>query len=177
MGIETLATASLVGSAVGGLTSAFGSLFGGAGQQAAYNYKAQVALNNKKIAEQNARYALQAGENEALISGMKTRAQLGTTLARQGASGLDVNSGSAVDVRESEAEIGSFNQMMIRANAARTSYGYKTQAMNFQAEAVSDKMAGENAMTAGEIGGLSSLIGGGTAVADKWYKFTEAGAL
>lgn len=177
MGVETLAIGSMVGSALGGIFSAFGAQSQGAAQAGAYRYKAQVALNNAKIAEGNARYSLLTGENEAMIAGMKTRAQIGTTLAKQGASGLDVNSGSAVDVRESEASIGSFNEMMIRANAQREGYGHRVEAYNFREEAKLDKMAAANALTAGNISATSSLIGGATSVADKWYKMSDVGAL
>lgn len=175
MGIETLAAISIGGAVAGGGIGLLGSLFSGGAQKNAYNYQAQVAANNKVIADRNAQYAVASGETEAQISGMKTRAQIGGITAAQGASGLDVNSGSGVAVRESEAEIGSFNQMMIRANARKQAYGYEVEGMNQQAQERMSRQAGKNAMTAGIIGGASSVVGAASSVSDKWLKFGTAG--
>jgi hypothetical protein len=164
-------------SAVGGIFSMFGAAQSGAGQEAMYNYQAGVAKINAQIAQQNADYATAAGEVSAQTSGMGTRAQIGTEKTQQSASGLDVNSGSAVDVRASTAELGQHDEATIRANAARTAYGYQTQKTGFLASAAMDSMAASNTHTATDFAIGSSLLGGATSVSDKWMKFSNAGLI
>lgn len=175
MGIETLAAISIGSAVIGGGISAFGSLSGGAAEKSAYTYRAQVAENNRQISERNAQYAIASGETEAVMQGLKARAQMGDIKAKQAASSLDVNAGSPADVRESQEGINSFNEMMIRSNASKQSYGFKVEAMNQEAQKGIYKMAGDRAETAGEIGAAGSIVGAAGSVADKWYKFGTAG--
>jgi hypothetical protein len=101
---------------------------------------------------------------------MTIAAQLSSIKATQGASGLDVNRGSAVEVRASEANIGEENQAITRSNAARTAYGFEVQSVQDQAQSQIDIMQGKQAKIAGEIGAGSSLLGGATSVASKWIQ-------
>lgn len=175
MGIETLAIASIAATVIGGGMSAVGAAQGGAASKASYTYQSQVAANNKIIADRNAEYAIAAGETEAQMMGMKTKAQIGQTLATQGAKGLDVNSGSPLAVRESEAEIGSFNEMMIRHNAGRQAYGAKIEGMNAENQGRVATAAGNQASRAGQIGALSSIVGSAASVSSKWLGYSRAG--
>lgn len=160
---------------VGAGVSAFGSAQSGAAQQSMYQYQAGVAQINKQIAEQNASYAEASGEVQAQQEGMKTRAEIGQTRATQGASGVDVNRGSAVDVRASEAEIGAENQALTRSNAARVAYGYRVEGAQQEAQSTVDLMAGKQAKTAGDIGAYASLLGGASSVSSKWLQGKQVG--
>jgi len=175
MAIESIAGLSMVASVIGGGTSAAGGILGGIAGSNAYSYKAQVAKNNAIIARQNAGYASAQGEVEQRQQGLKDRYGMGQILTGQAAGGLDVNSGSALDVRTSQGAINTENQMMIRNNATRKAYGFDVEAMNFESEAKVDKAAGDNALVAGAIGGAGSLIGTASSVSDKWLKFGKAG--
>lgn len=177
MGIETLAIASIAATVVGGGISAVGAAQAGAAGKASYTYQSQVAANNKIIADRNAEYAIAAGETEAQTMGMKTKAQIGQTLATQGAKGLNVNSGSNLAVRESEASIGSFNEMMIRHNAQRQAYGAKVEGMNQENQAKTSMMAGQQASKAGQIGALSSIVGSAASVSNKWLGYSRTGVV
>jgi hypothetical protein len=167
---------ALVGAAGGAALSAYGSYEGGKAQQATYNYQAAVAAMNAKIANANAARAIQVGESQAQISGMQTRAQIGETKAVQSGSNLDVNKGSAVDVRASEADIGAENERTIRNDAQQKAYDFQVQAAQDTAQGNLDTFAGQNAMTAGKIGAFSSLLSGAGSVAGKWSQFSQQGA-
>lgn len=171
----TLAVITLATTAAAAGTSAYGAHQAGQAGKAAYTYQAQVAKNNKVIADRNAEYALATGETEAQMKGMKTAQDLGNAKTIQAASGLDVNSGSPLEVREQIASMGSFDEMMIRSNAQRKSYAAKVEGTNQQAQADISTMAGRQAETAGTIGSFSSLLGGASSVSDKWMKFKAAG--
>lgn len=131
-----------------------------AGQAAASadRYNAQIAANNATIARQRATLAGQEGEVNAAREEQKTKAKIGGILANQGASGVDVNSGSSVDTRASEAMVGAQDAINIRANAARTAYGYETEAMNATAQSNLDKSRAKSDAMAGYISAGSTVL-------------------
>src|SRR5262245_10885336 len=137
----TIGIAGLGMTAMGSAVGAYGEWFGGESKGAMYDYQAGVALMNKQIAEQNAKYALYAGEVQAQQAGMKARYQIGEAKATQAASGLDVGSGSAAAVREGMYKIAQQDIGIIRTNAAKQAYGYQVEAASKQAEAELDKYA------------------------------------
>lgn len=171
----TLGVAGIASTALGAVTGAAGSIAKGQAEAGMYNYQASVAKVNQQIALQNADYEYARGEVEAQQAGMATRAQIGKTKAIQSASGLDVNTGSAAIVRQSEAEIGVENVAVIRNDAARRAYGQKIQAMQADTQAKIDTMAASNAERAGQIGAISSILGGAGSVASKWYSGVSSG--
>lgn len=171
----SLTAISLGASAAGAGVSAFGSLMSGNAQSSAYTYQASLARMNEQIAKQNASYETASGEVQAQESGMKTRFQEGQTKVAQGASNLDVNSGTSSLVRTSEQEIGYQDQAIIRSNAARRAYGYNVEASQDEAQAQVDTMAAKNSKSAGVIGALSSVLGGAASVSSKWSSASTSG--
>jgi len=176
MGIETLAAISIAAGVAGAGIGAYGAYAKGKAGSETYTYQAAVAQNNQAIAKRNAQYQLAAGESEAEIAGIKERQQMGATKAGQSARGLDVNTGSNADIQEGEAKIASFEQMMIRHNAARKAYGAELEGYQQGVQSTLDLKAAKQARTAGDIDIASSLVGGASSVSDKWFKFSQAGA-
>lgn len=166
---------SLAATAGGGALSAFSSIMSGNAKAAQANYQAGVAQVNATIAKQNADYATQAGEVEAQQGGMKTRAQVGQTIATQGAGGLALGSGSQASVVQSEREVGAEDVSIIRSNAAKRAYGYQVEAMQDTSQAELFKMTATDAKTAGIIGAFSSILGTAGSVSSKWMQGNAAG--
>lgn len=177
MGIETLAIAGLAASAGSGIIGAAGASQTASANEAAYNYKAQVAKNNSIIAERNAVAAQQAGAVKGQTNDLKTRNLMASQLVAQASSGLDVGSGTAPLVRQSAEDIGHLDTLTILNNAAKQSSGYRSQGMNFQAEAGLDTASAANAKTAGQFGVATSLLGGASSFADKWAGYSNKGIL
>jgi acid stress-induced BolA-like protein IbaG/YrbA len=100
-----------------------------AGEAAAY--QAQVARNNAIIAGYNATEAEQAGATQAFVTGEQAAATGGRIKAAQAASGIDVNTGSAVAVQKGAREAGYLNQETVQSNAELQAYGYRTQQTAF----------------------------------------------
>lgn len=171
----TLGTIAIAGSAASAGIGAFGSLFGGQAKANQYNYQAGIADLNAQVAKQNKDYALATGEVEAQESGMKTRFTIGAEKAGQGASGLDVNSGSPAAVRESQQEIGTYDESLIRSNAARKAYGFDVEAMQDTAQGQLYRTAADTSKTTGEIGAISSILGGVASVSSKWLQGSSVG--
>lgn len=171
----TLAMMSMASSAAGAGVSAYGAYSQGQAQSAQYAYQSGIAQMNAQIAKQNADYAVAAGEVKAQESGMKTRFQIGETIAQQGAGGLAVGSGSNARVVSGELAVGQQDQAIIRSNAARTAYGYNVEAAAATAQGKLYSMASESAKTAGAISAAGSLISGAGSVSGKWLQATQAG--
>lgn len=159
----------------GSIMSAFGSLASGFSNSKMYDYQAGIAKLNQQIATQNAEWATDTGEQQSLISGLKTGQQIGQIKVAQASSGLDVNSGSAVQVRASQAQTGQLDTDIIRSNAAKTAYNYETQAVTAGAQASVDSMAANNSMMAGAIGMGSSILGGIGSVSSQWLQGNRVG--
>lgn len=170
-GTSAIAIASLAVGAVGAGVSAIGAINAAHAQSEAADYNAKIAAQNQQLANQNATQAGLAGEQQAAMSEQKTRAEVGAIKAASAAGGVDVNSGSAVDVRSSAAELGELNAITIRSNAAKQAYGYETQATGSGNQATLDTLQGSNATTAGEIGAGSTLLGGLGSAGANYAKF------
>lgn len=162
-------------SAGGGLLSAVGSIFSGQSQKKQYDYQSAVARLNADIDRQNAEWELTRGEQEAGQYGMKAAQQFGAIRTAQGASNLDVNSGSALAVQGSQRKITAMDEATIRSNAAKTAYDYTVRAAADENQAKLYSAAGENARTAGYIGAASSIIGTAGSVSSKWLQAKTAG--
>jgi hypothetical protein len=171
----TLGVVGMGASALGGAVNAFGNWFGGETKGAMYDYQAGIAQMNATVDRQNAAYAEYAGEVKAQQSGMKARFQIGQARADQGASGLDVNSGSATQVREGMYKVAQQDMSTIRSNAAKIAYGYNVDAAAKDAESTLDKYAASTSRTAGDIAAVGSLLGGAGSVASKWQGGGSAG--
>jgi hypothetical protein len=145
--------------AAAGAFGAIGNLISGFSTAGELNAKSQIARNNSLIAAQNARMAMATGESRAEAQGLKTRARLGEIKAQQGAGGIDVNSGSAADVRASAAKLGALDALTIRSNAARQAYGLDLES---QGELQQSKLYRKGAKIApweGAFNAVGSLLG------------------
>jgi hypothetical protein len=169
-----VALAGIGTSAAGAGLGAFGSLFQGQAQSNMYKYQAGVAQVNATVAKQDAQYATAAGESEAATAGIKTRQQIGSTRAGIGAGNIDVNTGSAARVVASETAVGQQNEAMIRANAAKRAYGFEVKGAEDVAQAGAYDVAAATSQEAGEIGAVSSIVGGAGNVASKWMQYGQS---
>lgn len=160
------------GVASGGL-GAVGSLMSGDANAGAYKYKSGLALMNQRINKQNASWATEAGETNAMESGLKSRQDIAGTKVHQAGSGFDVNSGTAASVRDTQGKVAEFDENMIRYDASKTAYGYEAKASADEAESRMDLAAADNASKAGKINAFSSILGGASSVSSKWLQGSQ----
>lgn len=166
--IPSLSTVASVASIAGTGISALGALSTGQANAAAANYSAQVAANNATTASQNAAYATQAGEQAATTQSLKGRAEAQHLKGEIAANGIDVNSGSAVDLEAGQLEKQQLDTETVRQNAALTAYGYRTTATSDIAQSQLDKAQAGFAQQAGLIGAGGSLLSGAGNIGLKW---------
>lgn len=174
MGLPIIA---LVATGIGGLVQAVGAQSQAKAAAQTANYNASVANVNAQQAKNNATLAANAGEEQAAIQSQKTKAAVGSIVANQAAGGIDVNSGSALDVRESATELGSLDALTIRSNAAKEAYGYQTQANSFSQQAGLDTASAKNDIAAGNINTASTLLGTAGSALTTFQKFQIQGGL
>ncbi len=142
--------------------NAYGQMQAANASANASEYNAEVSENNAEIAKQQAEWAAQEGVQNAAMSQLKTRADVAGIKTNQAASGIDINSGSAVDVQESARELGMLDALTIRSNAARKAYGFQVEETSDRAQANLDRYMAKNTKTAGKIGAGTTLLAGGT---------------
>ena len=175
MGIETLAIASLVAGAASAGVGAVGASQTADANAASYNYKSVVASNNAIIAKRNADAATAAGGVAAQTNDLKTKNMTATQLVTQASNGLDVGSGTNVNVRDSAANLGHLDTLTILNNVAKNAAGFKAQGMNFEAESALDIASGKNAKTTGDINVATSLLSGASSISSKWLGYQQKG--
>jgi hypothetical protein len=179
MGIETgtaLGIASIGTTALGAVTGAVGSSAEGAAVQAQSRYQAAVARNNKILSERAARDAIARGEIAETVSRSQTAQLIGAQRAQQAAQGIEVDTGSALDVITDTAGLGELDALTIRSNAEREAADFLAQGSNFEASARLAEARGQTAGTAAGIGSVGTLLTGATSVAEKWFAFKQQGA-
>lgn len=159
----------------GGIAGALGSFAGGISQQQMYNYQAGIARLNAQIAQQNATYARQVGENQAERFGLQAQARLGRIKVAQASSGLDVNTGSPKQVYDSQRLLSQMDIATIRSDAAKTAYNYEVQGVQFGAQANLDTIAGQNARISGLIGAESSILGAASSLTGQYLRGAQLG--
>lgn len=153
------ATATMVLTAGGTLFSAHQAM-----EQA--DYQEQVAKNNAITQERMAKDAEARGRIEEANHRLKVAQMKSSQRARQGATGAEVNTGSAALLQQDTAEMGELDALTIRSNARRESWGYRVGATNSRAQGKLDKMRGRS-------NAAGTLLTGGSQVAGQWYNYNQ----
>lgn len=172
MGLPAIAIAATIASTA---IASYGAVQSADASSAAAIYQSQVAQNNAQIAAQSAKAATQAGDIAAQESDLKNARLQGQLRAELGASGIDADSGTPLDLQRDAAMTGRLDSMTIRNNAARSAYGYTVQGLSDSGQSGLDTATASNDATAGVIGASSSILGGASSVSDKWLKFNQTG--
>lgn len=168
-----LATASLIGQIGGGVTSAVGSYFSAATQKATLKGQAAVADVNARIAELGAQSALLQGQQQVGALTLKAGQLKSSQRASMAANGIDLGVGNAAEIQASTDIMKEIDANTLTANAVRSAWGYRTQAVNFQNEALM-KRAGADSISPG-MAAAGSLLGSAGTVASSWYSLNKTG--
>jgi hypothetical protein len=175
VGVTAVSVGGLAASAIGAGVSAVGAISSANATSANANYQAQVAKNNSIIASQNAEYATQAGQEKAQETSIRDKAQLGAVTTAIAANGLDVDTGSSVDVQQTQRETGTLATQQVVDAAALQAYGYRTNATSFTAQSGLDTAEAGQATTAGDFAAGGSLLSGASGVGLNFAKLSNAG--
>ena len=130
-----------------GLIQGVGQLFTARNQAQAITQQAAMDTftfqQNAKIAEFQAADAIDRGEVKARDYGLQVRKLIGAQRARLAAQGMYLDTGDALSIQEETAMLGALDVITIRENAYREAFGYKTQALNYNAQAAFAPLTGK----------------------------------
>lgn len=123
-------------------------------------YQAMIEANNEKIAGYQRSAALQQGQEQAQQAMLAQSQTLSRQRAALAANGLDLNSGSAVDLMATTKFLGEQDVNQIEKNAARKAWGYTVEAANYKAASNLDKWKADSTSPTkvGVMTGVSSLL-------------------
>jgi hypothetical protein len=176
-GISGTTLAALGTTVASGAVGAYGAIQQGNAAAAAAKYNASVAGQNAAIERVNAQIAGQSGEAQAGIQGQKTKMAIGQAFANEGASGIDIGSGSSADTRSSMRELGEIDTKTTLTNAARQAYGYQVKATSDQSQSALDTFQAQNDTTAGSINAATTFLGSVGSAGSEFQKYQMASGL
>lgn len=168
---SSLFTMQNMGTALQGFGSGFGAMSQLSGSKktavalvSAGKAQRQLADYNAEVAEMQANDALARGAEEEARHRVNVRRMVGSQRAGLAAQGVDISSGSALDIQADTAQMGELDALTIRANAAREAWGFKVQAVDLRQRGLIAEQTGymnaEATRIAGKAGATSTLISG-----------------
>lgn len=166
------ATAAVI-MGVGTGFSAASSWRAGNAQKNIADYNASIADMNAGVNDTRAQDAIDRGGIAETIKRRTTRALIGSQRAGLAAQGIDVNSGSAVDVQADSAYYGELDALTIRTDAAREAWGYKVEAANDRATAQDERYQGKLAQQAGRNAAIGTILSTGGSMLSEKYGFSN----
>lgn len=121
-----------------------------------------VAKNNAQNAELQAQDAQRRGEKDAQEIQRKAAAFKSSQRVNLASKGLDLTYGTAADLQDETDFFSQSDIVTTRNNAAKEAWAKRSQKAGFQAEAAASRPW---------LAGGSTLLAGGSQVADKWMQY------
>ncbi len=139
------------------ILAGIGASTAGAYGQARWQQAAQK--NNATLADYAAQDALERGEADVQQNQLQTAQLKGAQRAALAANGIDIGEGSAGNILTDTGYLGQRDITLIRSNAARQAWGYRTQALDYRNRARAMSPFGA---------ALGTLLGSAGQVASRW---------
>lgn len=149
---------------LGAIAVGAGAIFGAASKREEGKEARRVAEHNARIAEMAARDAIMRASQQAGRHRMAASQVISQQQAIIGASGVDPGAGTAVRLAEASRGASTFDELVIKNNAARQAYGIKLQADEMRRQ-------GRAAQKAANAAAVGVLLGGAGQVAGMGYNF------
>lgn len=149
--------------------AAYGAYQQASAQKQAAEYQADIDEQNAKIQERNAQDIEARGLEEQDRYRRRLAQMMGSQRAQLAGTGVDIGSGSALDLMADTAGEGARDVAVIGQNTARDAYGARVGAMSSQANASMARSA-----AAGISPGLAaapSLLSGASEFGSQWMTF------
>ena len=151
------------------LIQTVGTLFEAKAQADAARYagdaQASVYETNALIQRLRAEDAIRRGDDEAKKAKEAAKRLIGSQRASMGAQGIDIESGSALDIQKETAELGAMDALTIKNNAWREAWGLRAEATNFANQAQYTRLTAKTtARNTVLTGGIKAATGLATSV-------------
>lgn len=117
-------------------------------------YQSNMFNYNAKLADYSASDALKRGDKAVDALGRDVKKTIGSQRAALAAQGIEVDSGSALDVQANTQTLGKLDALQIKNNAIMEAYGYKVEAQQAKTNA-------QMALTAANTKANNTILTGG----------------
>nr|WP_198983069.1 hypothetical protein [Herbaspirillum sp. ASV7] len=168
----SLAVSAVVVGAIGTGIAAYSAYQSGQAQKANAEYQAQVAANNKIIADYNANAAIQQGNQQIQAAEEQAAQHQGMIRAVMGAGGIQLDNGSSLRDQQGVAQVDATNKATITSNAARAAWNFTNQGANFDSQAQLLTQQANQAASAGLMNSFSSILSGASTTAANYKRFS-----
>jgi len=137
-----------------------GSISEASAVQAQTEFQTDRLITQERLEDLKAESAITRGRDAEAEQKIKVKLLIGRQRARLSAQGIEIDSGSALDIQLETAEFGAADALTIRNNAFREATGHRIQAIDFRNQAQFAKLSGQN------VSGNTLLTGGLTAATE-----------
>jgi hypothetical protein len=162
--MTAIAIGSLAMGAYSAMRSGQAAKKAGEASQGAADSQADLADYNASVADIQAKDAIARGGQDEARFRAGVRGMIGTQRTGFAAGGIDVSSGSAVDVQADTAFFGELDALQIKTNAAREAWGFSTQADDLRKRAEIARKTGVMLEATGRANATSAYISGATSL-------------
>lgn len=170
---QLLAYGGLASTALSGGVSALGAINSADAAKKNADYQAQVQKNNQALAGDGASQAAGAGAANEERAGLQRRAVGSAIETSQAANNIDVGSGSAKDVRDSQSALSDLDALTLRHNVAQQIYGYQIGATSAGSEATLLQQQASQAPTAGALTAGGSLLSSAGSATNQYFSWMK----
>ena len=167
-GMQGASVGMAVGQAVGSVYAAFVS---GKTQKYVGKKQAEIAENNRQMAQMSAESAYRQGENQMAQLTYKAGQVKAKQRVAMGANGVVIGSGSTAEVLASTETLKKLDMNTVKLNAISSSWGYKSQGIQASNAGSIAKIMGDYAGKSTVCVMAANLMDKGTIVADRWQKY------
>ena len=157
------------------VVSTLGSVSAGIGQAQQYRYQAQIADQNARLANDQARDSIDNTNLEAQRRYRELAQMKGAQTAAMAANGVDLNFGSPVAIQKDTVMIGAEDVGQIYKGGNERTRGFDINAFNYRSQASANRAQASGALMKGIFEGLSTALGGASQATgmkksgtDKW---------
>lgn len=170
---STLAIGSIAATVIGAGIGIMGQMQQANSQSNAMKYNAEVAANNQVEADQAAVVAQQQGAVQQQQKAYQEDVLIGQQKAGLAANGVDVGSGTAVDLLSDTKAAGELDQLTIVNNAQREAMGFKNQSINYSNQAQLDEASSAATLEGGNLKAAATFATSAGQVANQWYNYSQ----
>ena len=124
-------------------------------QNLAAEWNASIMESNAQLADIRAEQALERGEHNVALAKIQGTQQLESMRGAYAASGVKVDSGSALDTVAQQAGFNKYDQDMLKYNAELEAWGIRSDAANLRTQAQMTRATKQSPWTAATTTALS----------------------
>ena len=138
-------------------------------------YEASIMEIQAGYSEQQAEDAIAIGDEQESRHRAAVRQLIGSQRASMAASGIDISSGSALDLQLEAASMGELDATTIRNNARRQAWGFTVEASDLRNRAKMTRAGGRAAARAYNNQAVTTALGGAADLAGLFYRSSNTG--